>query len=200
MKSKMKKKIILSLFTFGYVLTFLFPKVSVADCGCQLGSNQIYVVGYEYIAQSCPPNEPSDSTYYIYIVNAINCKGSKITYFASYGDLSGTPASIISYYTSQGLRVIRNPSGTHLIVVQNGQYPFTGEIAGISMAEKPAGVYSSSPAENVNELCTTVTLPDQDGDSYPDCLDCDVADADQNAICPSGQENEKNFGPPHICQ
>lgn len=193
--NRLSKCVIFLAFLVGYFLAALDPQVAKAACGCQLGSNQIYVLGYEFIAKSCPPTPPSETTDYTYIINAINCMGAKITQYAPYGDMSGTPASITSFYISRGYRILRNPSGTHFIVVQNGTYPFTGSVAGVSIAGKPAGVYYTDPPEGLNELCTSVPLPDQDGDRFPDCLDCNANDAGQNAECLSEPIIEMNLGP-----
>jgi len=180
-----------------YLFVAFQAQVTRADCGCQIGSNGIYVMGYEFIATGCPSDPPSDNTNYRYLINPINCVGNKITKFTSYGDTTGTPASIISFYISNGYRVLRNPSGTHLLLIQNKSNPFTGIVAGINMAVTPAGVYYTNPAENLNEYCTAFPLPDQDNDYFPDCLDCAPAEVSENAVCSADPEFllENNFGP-----
>ena len=175
--------------------TVLWAQQSIAACGCQIGGNQIYIVGQELLATSCPPTPHSDATNYTYVINAINCDGTKLSKYAPYGDTWGSPATITSFYVSRGYRVIRNPSGTHFIVVQSGTYPFSGTVSGVSMAGKPAGVYFTEPPESANEFCTYQPLPDRDGDHFADCLDCSVSDPGQNAVCTSEARKEANLGP-----
>lgn len=182
-------------FAIIFLIILLFPNIAWTDCSCQTGINGVYVIGLELIATSCPSDPPSDSRQYTYLINPTDCTGNRITAYSSYGDTTGSPGSLISFYTNNGYRVIRNPAGTHLIVVPNKSYSFNGIISGISMAGKPAGVYTTTPTENFNEYCTAWPLPDQDGDHFPDCLDCALGDATKNAECPAP---EKNFGP-QIC-
>ncbi|HAS82360.1 MAG TPA: hypothetical protein DCS43_06740 [Verrucomicrobia bacterium] len=177
------------------VLLLLALPITVSPteaCTCQTGVNGVNVIGFEMIATTCPPVPFSDSRQYIYLINPLQCIGNNITAYSSYGDTMASPASLINYYVSNNYRVIRNPAGTHLFIVQNGTYPFSGTILGVNMAGKPAGVYYSTPSESMNELCTAWPLSDQDGDHFPDCLDCAIKDATRNVEC------SKNFGPP-IC-
>ena len=152
-------------------LLLFCPMQSFADCSCTVGSNGIYVVGFELVATTCPPNPPSDNRVYTYLVNPLNCEGNTIRNYSTYGDTTASPAQLIAYYVSQGYRVLRNPSGTHLIAVQKGKYPFTGFVAGINMSTAAAGVYYTSPASSMDQYCTIRTVADQDGDGIPDCLE-----------------------------
>jgi YD repeat-containing protein len=183
-----------SRWLFPVLLLLALPlAVSPAEaCTCQTGANGVNVIGFEMIATTCPPVPFSDSRQYIYLINPLQCIGNKITAYSSYGDTMASPASLINYYVSNNYRVIRNPAGTHLFIVQNGTYSFSGTILGVNMAGKPAGVYYSTPSENMNEYCTAWPLSDQDGDHFPDCLDCAIKDATRNVEC------SKNFGP-QIC-
>lgn len=159
----------LTRFTVVCIFVFFSPIPGRTDCTCQTGSNGIYVVGYEFLAKNCPPEPHSDNTQYVYLVNPINCMGG-IVKSSTYGDISGSPAGLISFYTGKGYQIVRNPSGTHMIAVQNGTYPFTGVIAGISVAGTTAGVYQTAPPENFDEYCTASPLPDLNDDGVPDCI------------------------------
>jgi hypothetical protein len=151
-------------------------------------------MGYEFSATSCPAEPPSDTKSYTYLITPINCVGNKITKFTSYGDISGTPASIISFYTSKGYRILRNPGGTHFLLIQNGTYPFTGSVVGLNMAGLPAGVYSTDSPEKLNQYCTQFSNPiDQDGDGYPDCLDCAATDPNSGYGCTAPCEKERQL-------
>ncbi len=189
-------KTLLTRFTVVCIFVFLSPITGRADCSCQMGSNGIYVVGYEFLAISCPPESYSDNSQYLYLVNPINCRNGIVKY-STYGDISGSPASLIAFYTDRGYQIIRNPSGTHIIAVQNGNYPFTGVIAGVSVAGTTAAVYQTDPPENFDEYCTASPLPDLNDDGVPDCL-ADNCPADPNktdpGICGCGVSDSDSDG------
>lgn len=147
------------------------PSITIADCTCSIGSNGINIVGFELIATQCPVTPFSDTKTYVYIINPIECNGITISAYSSYGDTTGSPSSIISYYISSGYRVIRNESGTHLIAVQKGKYPFSGLVSGVNMATAPAGIYYTTPSTLMNKYCTATPVSDYDNDGIPDCLE-----------------------------
>ncbi len=167
----------LSVILFLYSFCSLGTVNSFADCTCQIGSNYISIIGFELIATNCPTEPFSDSQYFTYLMNPIKCYGSSIYNYSRYGDTSGSVSSVISYFVSQGYRVLRNPSGTHLLAVQKGNYPYTGTIAGVAMAGLSPGVYYTDPAEQLNEFCTDHPIQDNDNDGAPNCLDCAPEDS-----------------------
>ncbi len=181
------------------IFFLLTPNVVSANCSCSVGSNGIYVLGYEFIAKACPSDPPSDDTSYIYLVYPVNCMGGTITKYTSYGDIQGSPNSLLTFYTSKGYRVLKNPSGTHIIAVQNGNYPFTGHVSGVQIGNSPAGLYATTNPDSMNQFCTPVSsLADEDGDGFPDCLDCAYLDPTQGYNCTPHCDSkciEQNLGP-----
>ena len=155
----------------GMGLLVLLPWQSFADCSCTVGANGIYALGLELVATTCPADPPSDNRVFTYQVNPLKCEGNTIRNYSTYGDITASPAQLIAYYISQGYRVLRNPSGTHLIAVQKGSYPFTGFVSGVNMSTAAAGVYYSTPASSMDQYCTARPVADQDGDGIPDCLE-----------------------------
>ena len=155
----------------GMGLLVLLPWQSFADCSCSVGANGIYTLGLELVATTCPADPPSDNRVYTFLVNPLNCEGNIIRNYSTYGDTTASPAQLIAYYISHGYRVLRNPSGTHLIAVQKGKYPFTGFVSGVNMSTAAAGVYYSTPASSMDQYCTARPVADQDGDGIPDCLE-----------------------------
>ena len=179
----LRKGVLLSL-----SLLWFFPLHSYADCTCKVGSNGINILGFELVATTCPPTPPSDTKVYTYLVNPVNCEGNVIKNYSTYGDTTASPSQLINWYISQGYRVLRNPSGTHLIAVQRGRYPFTVFVSGVNMSTAPAGVYYSTPATSMDQYCTSKPLADQDKDGIPDCLE------QPELLAPF------NFGPPDTCR
>lgn len=167
-----------------FVFLALPPSSGHADCSCTVGSNGVNIIGFELIATQCPVPPFSDSKVYTYLVNPIQCSGTALYKYSTYGDTMGSPAALINFYVSNGYRVLRNPSGTHLIVVQGGRYPFNGSISGVNLASAGAGVYYATPATSIDQYCTARPVADQNQDGIPDCLE-------QPAMDPP-----KNLGPP----
>lgn len=157
-----------------------------ADCNCTVGANGIYVLGFELVATACPSDPPSDTRVYTYLVNPLNCEGNTLRKYSTYGDVMASPAQLIGFYISQGYRVLRNPSGTHLIAVQKGKYPFTGFVSGVNMSTAAAGVYYATPPASLDQYCTARPVADQDGDGIPDCLEQPELSPPSNfgQICP----------------
>jgi len=154
-----------------FLVLALSPSSGHADCSCTVGSNGINIIGFEMVATRCPVTPFSDSASYVYQMNAIQCTGGKLYSYSPYGDTQGSPAALINFYVSSGYRVLRNPSGTHLIAVQADRYPFTGLISGVSMENAPAGVYFATPATALDQYCTARPVADQNQDGIPDCLE-----------------------------
>lgn len=174
----------IAIFLYGFGL---FPQQVRADCSCQLGSNQIYIIGYEYKATSCPQEgasytDTTGSNYYL--MDFIICQGGKITRYASYGDALNPPGTLIAYHTNQGAKILTNPTGTHIIAALKTSYPFSGVIAGKSVTEiVPSTPYAS---ETLNQYCNySGSLVDTDGDGFIDCLDCDKNDPQLTTNCPT---------------
>jgi len=165
----------------------LLAQTSRADCSCQIGSNQIYIIGYEYKATSCPQDgasytNTSGSNYYL--MDMIICQSGKITRYASYGDALNSPGTLIAYHSSQGAKILTNPTGTHIIVVMKTSYSFNGVIAGKSVSE----IVSTTPYvnESLNQYCNyTGSLVDTDADGFIDCLDCAKNDPQVATDCPT---------------
>lgn len=164
-------------FFFLAFLALVLPHPCLADCSCTIGSNGIYIIGFEMTATQCPVTPFSDTRTYVYLVSPIRCNGTTFDKYASYGDTMASPQQLISYYVNNGYRVIRNESGTHLLIVQRGTYPFTGSVSGVSMATAAPGVYFSTPVTSMDRYCSEKPLPDQDQDGIPDCLDLPEIDA-----------------------
>lgn len=162
--------ITLSLFVLCLVLSAQVDNAH-ADCSCATGGG-INVIGLEAIATTCPPDPPSDSHSFYYITNNINCSGDpgNIIYVAPWGGENYTPAYLQNLWVGVGYRVLRNPSGSHMIMVSPD---YTGTVAGVNMNGLPADVYEAIPPEALDQYCTTVTPSptDSDSDGFPDCLD-----------------------------
>lgn len=152
-----------------------------ADCSCSLGGNGIEVVGVEFMSENCPADTSYEDNDYYYIVNSVDCNGSSIYRYTSFGDAGGTPKEIINSYTSRGYKVMRNKTGTHLIFIQNDKYPFTGTIIGKSIPDIPVVTEEDSPykgtyvftTDKLNKFCTEEPAKDIDKNQngIPDCLE-----------------------------
>lgn len=155
---------------------------TMADCSCSTGGG-ISNIGIEAIATDCPPEQLSDSYTYRYITNNIKCTGT-ISYVAPWGDSYITPKSLQNFWVGYGYRVLRNPSGTHMIIVNPS---YRGTVAGKNMNGLSAGVYQVTPPEALNQICTSTSSQpdDQDGDGFPDCLDCADDDPTLSYDCPA---------------
>lgn len=163
----------------GFILQ---PSTSLADCSCSIGSNGIRHIGKVYQSNSCP----SSSGTYTYDEYLVECSGGKIqAWLVGQQDLySGTPEQIIQGLSGSSDKVLRNPEGTNIIMVQKLSYTFNGTIAGVYMPSRPAGVHQADPPERLNEFCMPFSrLADQDGDRFPECQDCNDNDAAQSYAC-----------------
>ncbi|MCB2184463.1 MAG: RHS domain-containing protein, partial [Desulfobulbaceae bacterium] len=179
-----------SFLVFFVLLTSLFiwqQNVS-ADCSCNYSG---WVIGVEFIAHSCPPEGPPDlNAVHTYRIFNVTCFGY-IAYdprWGSYYDQQWTANGISNTYVNSGYRVLRNPSGSHLLAVHNN---YQGKVAGMNMAGLPAGVYET---DSLNEYCQDVPdVQDSDGDGFPTCFDCNDNDLNFTNNCPTLQK-DKNLG------
>lgn len=188
MKFLQEKPIHILCIIGAYLFVAFQPQVSRADCGCN--PNYYDVIAYEYTSQSCPPENADDETYYYYIANQVTCNNNIISYYTGFSDGNFTPKAIENTFKSV-LIVLRNPSGTHMIAV----FPYyNGTILGIDVSSFGPGVYTYP---ELDEFCNNINIPDNDGDGFPDCLDCDPEDENENAVCYVEPEYipENNFGP-----
>ena len=139
----MKKLTFVMLFL---ILNFcFFCGISNAGCSCSIGSGASFI-GNELIADSCPPEGADDNTEYHYINYGIQCSGGSVALYAPWGDTTRSPSFVGNYYASQGLRVLRNPSGTHFIALS--KY-FKGRINGIHTSGLSAGVHTYEALRNL---------------------------------------------------
>ena len=153
------------------LLLLILSGSAYADCSCAVGANGVNVIGFEHVAVRCPVEPPSDKHLYTYLVNPIRCEGGVIRKYSTYGDVMASPGQLIAFYQSRGYRVLRNPSGTHFIMVQRGKYPFSGVVAGVNMSVAAPGVYYTTPETAMNQYCTVCPVADQNGNGIPDCLE-----------------------------
>ena len=170
---------------FFLILFLLNHSYVLASCDCR--ADYISSIGLEYIATQCPPEGADDNTLYHYRIYLIRCSG-KVSKHADYGDNSNTPSSLGNYIKSSGYRVLRNPSGTHMIAVH---WNYRGTVAGIGVTGLSAGIYTY---ESMNNYCLNQgTPPDSDEDGWPSCFDCDDQDPLHVNDCPA-IETIKNLG------
>jgi hypothetical protein len=186
------KKIIRTtkLFLLTIPLIFISDNIILADCSCSVGSNGITNIGFALEARSCP-NETDYYSYDVYF-NA-ECSNNILNYLQfSTSYFKGTPESAIALFADGDDIVLRNQSGTHLIVVKvsTPSKTFNGKIAGVNISEKTPGVYYADPPEKLNQYCSPLTaLPDNDSDGFPDCLDpCPEDAANWCEVCDQNRE------------
>ncbi|MFH0725447.1 MAG: DUF6531 domain-containing protein, partial [Pseudomonadota bacterium] len=149
-------------------------QTALGACSCEIGSGGSFI-GMELTARDCPPENANDDTQYVYIDQAINCMGSTVSLFSSWGDNVATPAWLEMYYTAVGMRVFRNDEGTHFVVVHPN---FKGKINGVSMSAYPGGgVYIQSAMDTIC-VGESPEILDLDGDGIPACQDCNDRDAE----------------------
>lgn len=187
----------IQLYSFITLFFMMIPNSSIADCSCQKANPYLKFIGSEYMATSCPSETPSDSDRYIYINNAVECPGTTISKFASWGDTPLTsPAGVSKFLVSRGYRVLRNASGTHILSIHTS---FQGTVAGVNMAGKPAGVYYTDPGEDFDAFCTWSgpncdNCPDDPNKTEPDECGCGNpetdGDGDGETDCISKKQNE----------
>lgn len=130
----------------------------------------------EFMAKSCAEEGDDDNTSRVYVSQSINCSNQTISSIFYPSEGNETPGSIINIARSYNMtKILRNEEGTHFIAVH--RYYF-GTVAGVS----PGTGVTVIP--NLNEYCTgDGGLPDNDLDSYPDCLDCEPQDPVYNENC-----------------
>ncbi len=206
----MKRKLFGFLYLFYLVVGVLFSASTVyGDCSCLRGSNDIYSIGLEFVANSCPNTPYSDDDGYNYAYSEVECSGSMsipglVTSLVLI-DLNGPwkPGEMINSYASSGHKVIRNHSGTHIIMIRNDSNPlnrFSGTIAGVNIVwsdndDVDDNIYETDPEDKFNEYCSgffyTGSLFVLDTDKFPDCLDC-VPDDPNYGVC---LKEENNLGP-----
>lgn len=157
------------------VFLFIISNKSYASCDCSQGSNSIYMVGTEYIAQSCPSDPPSENTTYNYLIYGVDCKyNTHVTNWSFQGSMSLSPGSLSGFGVYQGYRVLRNTSGTHIYHVHPN---FTGQISGVNFAGLAPGVYYADidryccNLPNNTYSCSNSLPVDSDGDGFADCID-----------------------------
>jgi hypothetical protein len=182
----MKRSLSLWTAISAFALSTAIPTNSLADCSCKIGSNYISVIGVELTAKSCPGSDAAytdTSPGRVYNIDPIECRSS-IYKTSSWGDVDISPAALIAYYHAQGYKIITNPSGSHMIAIQQEKYPYTGKVAGISISSISQG--TAYVTESLNQLCARDnTLPDSDDDGFPDCLDCAKDDPELATDCPT---------------
>jgi hypothetical protein len=117
-----------------------FQQASVlADCSCSVNSSLQF--GVEFIASKCPPEGASDSTSYSYTDYRIICSNSSILRFPWPGVGDFTPSHLGGTYAAAHYKVLRNPIGTHFIMVFSW---YNGMVAGVDTSLVPAGtIYAS---------------------------------------------------------
>jgi len=127
------------------ILDMLAVTPAFADCTCNKGSGTS-ILGLEYVATECPVEPPSENHYYHYVIYAVECPGAAIQNYAFYGDTNAPPGGFCNYLVSQGYRVLRNSSGTHLFAVS--RY-FNGIISGVNLSGLTPGTYYA----DLDQLC-----------------------------------------------
>jgi len=178
-------------YCFALLLGFLLtPGEGLAKCSCSPNYPSYDVTAYEFTADSC---EPDANGRYYYKMNAVRCSSGSIELFMSYSYLTLSPAEVTNQYS--GYNILKNESGTHIMVLVP-HYPPLQTLIG-SAVPASTGVHDY---ELLNKYCTHFPLPDQDGDDFPDCLDCNDNDPLQSIDCPPPctdcAEKDNNLGPP----
>lgn len=201
----MRNKLFMQFF-LGLVVGVLFSASTVyGDCSCLRGNNDIYVIGFEIVSKFCPQNPYTDSDNYAYVYTEINCSGSMtipgsvIPFNTTQEDEYDNPSDRIEDFTDAGHKVIRNPSGTHILVIRGDIDPanrFSGIIAGVNIDWSDGiSVYETDQKDRFNEYCTGSYFVDHlfvlDTDKFPDCLDC-VPNDPNYGVC---LKEENNLGP-----
>ncbi|MCB2182257.1 MAG: hypothetical protein KQH63_09545 [Desulfobulbaceae bacterium] len=178
------------VFTLFFLTCFsIWQSVALADCSCSVNSSLQF--GVEFAASTCPPEGASDSTGYTYTDYRILCSGSHIYRFPYPAVSSQTPSILGGTFASSGYKVLRNPAGTHFIMVFSW---YNGTVAGVDTSSVPAGsIYTS---ETLNEYCAPIPsgMTDNDGDKFPTCLDCNDDDPALSYGCPPPLQKDKNLG------
>lgn len=177
------------------LIFLMMPNSSIADCSCQKANPYSTFIGSEYMATSCP----STNDLYYYINNAIECPGTTISIYASWGDTPMlSPDQLSNFIVSQGYRVLRNVSGTHMMSIHTN---FQGTVAGVNMAGKPVGIYYTDPVENFDSFCTWSgpncdNCPDDPDKTEPGECDCGNpetdGDGDGDIDCIGKEQNRGN--------
>lgn len=163
---------------------------SFAACSCNPNYPPYDVTAYEFTAKSC---EPDANGRYYYKLNSVRCDSGSIDLFLSYSYVTMSPAEVANHYS--GYTILQNESGTHIMVLVPHYPPLQTLIGG--NVPGGAGVHNY---DLLNKYCTYFPLPDQDGDDFPDCLDCNENDPIQSIDCPPPCtdciEKDKNLGAP----
>ncbi len=181
----------------GYVYIFIFTVLITsginmhhawAACSCETGTRGSFI-GMEMTAKECPTQDADDTTVYTYIDQAIQCRGDKIGLFANWGDTVGTPGSISNFHATNGMRVLRNEKGTHILAVHA---KFDGKIYGLSMSNYAPGNITTLSAMDTLCVGDSNSFIDNDGDGVSACQDCN----DKNVEVGAGTEDNDGDGVP----
>ncbi|HEC31654.1 MAG TPA: hypothetical protein ENI41_04080 [Deltaproteobacteria bacterium] len=170
------------------IVVACLPSNANCNCTCKKSSNSSDVIGSEYVAKRCPIGGDDDNTLFTYAARDIRCQNNAFLYY-NFREVEQTPKAIESLSSWYNFRVLRNPSGTHFIVVHGY---FKGKVAGIDVTNLSAGVYTY---ESLNSYCYTAgEVIDSDSDGWPNCFDCNDNDPDHTSECPLPVVEEKNLG------
>lgn len=151
----------------GLMLSAIFisvPALAAVSCNPQGG---ITTIGLEWVASQCMADGTNDNTTIYYIVNALECDGSRVILFAPYGDQLDSPNTILNGVKStQKYRIFRNKEGSHIIAVHKD---YRGLIDGKDMDNYPYGtqVYT----DVFKEGFILPTRPKCKGGDYNICME-----------------------------
>lgn len=163
---RLRTQILKMLAISSLCLLFLFVQSGAHAATICGASGYRTTIGYEYVADRCLPEGMNDYTPIHYLQNVVECRGGNVSLFASYGDTTASPASLIDYSRMLGTRVFRNKEGSHIVVVHGNYF---GSIDGNSMMNFAIGqVYT-----DVFKTAFIVPTP------TPDCMGGDFN------FCPS---------------
>ena len=125
----------------------------------------IWILGLEWIADTCVPKEMTDRTVIHYTNNAVVCNQTtgQVALYAPDGDDTASATEIAGFAASQGYRVFRNKQGSHIVMVRPN---YIGSIDGKDMnSYAPGQVYTdvfkqgfilpATPICKKNPDCTT---------------------------------------------
>jgi hypothetical protein len=168
-----------TVFMLIFTIQVFMGSVAEAAVSCTSSiSNKL--IGLEMVSSSCSTDS---STYRTYIDTAIQCNGSEVTKYSSYGDSYMPPGSIVYMYKSMGYRVFGDEYGDHIIAVHsNFGSSSIDTIDGIALSEYDASSYHGEVFDKI--LYPQAVSIDADNDHYSLCNDCDDTDPDYHDECP----------------
>lgn len=168
-------KMIINLVMIISIIVTICDTASAGNCSCSPNTDFNDYAAIEYTAISCTPDANGRYTYIIY---GVQCVSNIIKDYLPLGDtpFPKSPDEVINQYASV-YRVLRNPSGTHILVM----VPISSRITSLLGVSVPS-TKGISTIDELDQYCTQFPVNDSDGDGYPDCLDCDIDNPDNPCL------------------